>query len=219
LAARIAQEEAKLLEALSTLPETEWAEAEAAFAAFEGRYAEAHLDLFNGHRAALREIDTLEEELRRLRRERGRLRSAADALHVVAAEAGVVTEIAVLPGQHVAMGKEVLTLETLAPRAARGWVSTTLGGALAPGMAVSVAFNAETGPQRVQGRVAALEAGIDPNLSDAFGTLVTIAFPALTPDETRRLLPHMMPVDVRSQRPWAVAAASRWQALRDRIGL
>ena len=190
------------------------ASALAALEAFDGRYAPDHAALFEARAAVGREIDALEEELRRLRRERGRLRDAADALHVMAVEPGTVTEVSVLNGQFVARGAPVAGVEAAAARHARGWVDQSMAAAFHTGMAVTVTTNGGAGAERLQGRVAALEAGIDPALSPQFGMLVTVSFPQLSAAQTRQALPHLMPVRLEARRAWAVRLERHWADLR-----
>ncbi len=180
------------------------ARAQIALEAFDGRYAPEYIALFEAQAAVLREVDAIEEELRRLRRERGNLRDAEDALHIVAAEDGIVTEITVLDGQFIARGTPALTIEGAVPRLVRGWLDQRMANALFTGMNVTISLNTDGTVERIQGRVATLEAGIDPDLSPEFGMIVTVNFPTLSAAETRHMLPHLMPVELRATRLWAM---------------
>ncbi|WP_179379062.1 HlyD family efflux transporter periplasmic adaptor subunit [Jannaschia marina] len=177
--------------------------AEAERAAFEGRTSPDHAALFETEAGLLLEIADLEQELRRLRRERGRLRGAADALHLIASAPGHVTAVMVQEGQFLARGIPAVEIEGAEARVARGWIGQDMAAALAPGMATDVTVNDGTGPARLEGRISAVVAGIDPELSPEFGMLVTVDFPELTLGQTRERLPHLMPVAVEARRPWA----------------
>lgn len=179
------------------------ATAAAALTAFDGRYTDDHRALFDARADVGRQINETEEELRRLRRERGRLRGAADALHIMASQDGTVTEIFVINGQFVARGIPVVEIESLSARQARGWVDQSMAAALYPGMAIAVTTNSGLGTERLHGQISALEAGIDPALSPDFGMLISVSFLDLSPEETRAELPHLMPVHVEVMRPWA----------------
>ncbi|MEM1288196.1 MAG: efflux RND transporter periplasmic adaptor subunit [Pseudomonadota bacterium] len=186
--------------------------------AFDGRYASRYEDLFTAHEAAVRQVDMLQDELRRLRRERGRLRDTGDALHVIAQQDGVVTEITVLGGQFVRPGAAVAVLEANAARQARGWLDASMAAAIHPGMVVSVEVASASGPQTLQGLIDSIEAGIDPTISPEFGLLIQVSFPDLDADETRALLPHLAPVKLEAKRSWAAAQEVRLAALRAKGG-
>ena len=210
----IVRARAALTRAVERAGDAELPRAVTALEAFDSGYSPDHSGLFEAHAAVLREIDGLDEELRRLRRERGRLRDAGDALHVMAAEAGTVAAIAVLDGQYVARGASVAVVEGTDARHALGWLDQNMAAALHPGMDVSVTINTAEGRERFRGRVASLEAGIHPDLSPDFGMLVTVAFPDLTAAESRKALPHQMPVELQATRAWAARLQDRIQMLR-----
>ncbi len=199
----IAQARQPLVEAEQRSSQMDRPDALAALAAFDGRYAIEHSALFDARAAVDREIDGLEEELRRLRRERGRLRDASDSLHLMATEPGTVTEVSVLDGQFVGRGAPVVEVEGIEARRARGWVDQSMAAAFHPGMAITVTTNSGSGVERLRGRVVALEAGIDPELSPEFGMLVSVQFPDLSAEQTRTTLPHLMPVQLEATRAWA----------------
>lgn len=187
--------------------------------AFDARLARPHMDLFAAHDAALLQIDMLEDELRRLRRERGQLREAGDALHVTALDDGFVTDVFVLRGQMVGRAAIVAVVEADAARQARGWLDQSMAAAIYPGMSVSAEIASASGPQRLEGVVESIEAGIDPEISPEFGMLVRVSFPKLTNEETRATLPHLSPTSLEAERPWARAQAERWAALKAKVGL
>ncbi|MEJ6391907.1 HlyD family efflux transporter periplasmic adaptor subunit [Gymnodinialimonas sp. 2305UL16-5] len=211
---RLASARAALVDAVARASRADLEAANAALDAFDGGYAPVHMTLFEMASAARRDMDTLTEELRRLRRERGRLRDASDALHIMAAQAGVVTQIAVLDGQFVPRGAIAAELESQAARQARGWVDHSMAAAFHPGMAVSVTLNTGAGAQRLDGQIIGLEAGIDPELSPDFGMLVTVGFPDLAAEQSRTDLPHLMPVELVATREWAIRARALlpWRA-------
>lgn len=184
-------------------------EAAAALEAFDGRYSDKHSALFAARAGVRREIDALEEELRRLRRERGRLRNAADALHLKASEPGTVTEMSVLDGQFITRGATVVQVEGTDARQVRGWVDASMAAAFYKGMTVTVTINEGAGAERLKGQIAELEAGVDLALSPQFGMLVTVSFPQLSAERTREKLPHLMPVQLEATRAWAVRLEER----------
>lgn len=207
LATRIEQAYERLLAQFNTSPRTRIELVRPEVLAFEGRYSADHIDLFTAHDSVLNEIDSLDEELRRLRRERGRLRDAADALHIMAPEDGIVTEIAVLREQFVGRGTIVAQIEGYAARQARGWVNQDMAAAFYEGMSVTVTVSSPDGEQQMIGSISGLEAGIDPEVSPEFGILVSVTFDELDADETRIRFPHLMPVELRALRPWAANLA------------
>ncbi|MEO1795546.1 MAG: HlyD family efflux transporter periplasmic adaptor subunit [Pseudomonadota bacterium] len=186
--------------------------------AFDGRYAPDYRDLFDAHEAALAQVDTLSDELRRLKRERGQLRDAGDGLHVVAQRDGIVTEITAIKGQLVGRGALVAVIEAGDARQARGWLDPSMASAFFPGMAVTVEVTTADGPRALKGEVSGIAAGIDPEMSPDFGMLVSVSFPDLTSAETRKSLPHLAPVQLAAERPWARAQAERWDALQEWAG-
>lgn len=186
--------------------------------AFDARFAPAYRDLFEAHEAVLLQVDTLDDELRRLRRERGQLRVASDALHVVAHRNGTVTELHVLEGQLLGQGEIALVLETDEARTARGWLDPSMAVAVYPGMVVTAEVASRDGPKTIRGEVSEIAAGIDPDLSPDFGMLVSVRFPDLTRAQTRESLPHLAPVSLKAQRGWAQTLARRAEELRARVG-
>lgn len=208
LAARIARTRAAIVAALQpTFPQVT-----RLLAAFDARYAPEHADLFAAHAAAVLQVDTLDDELRRLKRERGRLRDAGDALHIVAQTDGTVTQVMVLEGQLVTRGMDIAVIEESGARLARGWLDPSMSAAIYPGMAVSVTVAGPQGPRRLAGRVDQVAAGIDPELSPDFGMLVNVRFDGLSAGETRSTLAHLAPVEMTAQRPWAMRQRAYWAA-------
>ena len=187
--------------------------------AFDNRLSRAHLPLFEAQDAVTREIDALTDELRRLRRERGNLRDAADALHIVARVDGFVSEIDVIEGEFLARGAAAVVVEEDTARLARGWVDQDMARALAPGMTVRVSYNAGFGLQSQQGAIVGLEAGIDPELTTDFGMLVTVALQDMSTEDTRSALPHLLPVELKAQRGWARGWQARASRLKAMVGL
>ncbi len=177
----------------------------ARLAAFDARITPNNRDLFVAQDTAQQQVDTLSDELRRLARERGRLRDAADALHVLAADDGIVREVLVLKSQLVGRGTEIVLLEGLHARTARGWLDHSMASAIFTGMAVKVEIAGAQGPQTLEGEVTHVKAAIDPEISPEFGMLVTVAFPTLSASESREALGHLTPVELRAERGWATA--------------
>jgi len=159
------------------------------------------LPLFETRAAIQREIDTLEDTLRRLRRERGVLRDAEDAMNIRAATSGLVTEIPVTPHQFVARGTPVVVLEDDAPRVAVGWVKPELAAAIYPGMPVRARVNLGAQAQSFDAEIRSVIAGTDPERGNAFGILLEVSFTDLTLHETRTRLAHGAPVEMRALRP------------------
>lgn len=195
-------------EAANGLPD-EFDERRAALEAFDGRFNPEYQPLYDALLAVQREISDIEDDLQRLRRERGRLRDTADALHVVASEAGIVTDVAVIRGQYASRGQIAVTVEGLAPRIARGWLTQEMAAALTEGMQVKLTVNTGQGRRVLDGTVADVSAGIDPEISAEFGTLVSVSLNDMTPQEIRVELPHLLPVAVRVQRDWVTSFDER----------
>ncbi|MEO1748118.1 MAG: HlyD family secretion protein, partial [Pseudomonadota bacterium] len=185
--------------------------------AFDGRFSPAYQPLYDALFAVQREISDVDDDLRRLRRERGRLRSASDALHVVAAESGTVMEIDVVRGQYAARGQIAVTIEGLEPRIARGWLTQEMAAVLTAGMQVKLTVNTGDGRRVLDGTVANVTAGIDPEISPEFGTLVSVSVNKMTPEEIRAELPHLMPVAVRIQRDWVTSFTQRLASISERV--
>lgn len=186
--------------------------------AFDNRLSRPHQPLFEAQDAVTREIDALTDELRRLRRERGNLRDAADALHIVARVDGFVRDMALIEGEFLARGAAAVVIEEDTARLARGWVDQGMARALAPGMGVHVSYNAGFGPQSQQGEIVGLAAGIDPELTSDFGMLVTVALRGMRAEESRAALPHLLPVELKAQRSWAQGWDARLRAAQAKLG-
>ncbi|MEM9435663.1 MAG: HlyD family efflux transporter periplasmic adaptor subunit [Pseudomonadota bacterium] len=209
LAARLAEERAGLVQTLiDATPATE-VYRRRLLEDFDSGWSPPRLDLFDAHATALREIDAIESELRLLRRERGQLGAALAALNVMAAEDGIVREISVLDGQFVGRNAVVATVEGTEARLARGWLDQSMAASVYLGMEVAATINSGQGREHLRGEVVDLQAGIDPELSSEFGMLVSVAFPDLSADDSRTTLPHLMPVELETQRGWAARLQAR----------
>ncbi len=180
----------------------------AAAAAFDAGLSAEGQGIHDLKSALSREVDATQDELRRLRRDRGRLRGASDALHVRAAENGIVTQIDVLKGQLVSRGTGVAVVEANTARQVRGWLDQNMTASVHLGMPIDVRINTNGQTQKLQGRISAIEAGIEPEISPDFGMLVTVDLDLATPGASRAMLPHLMPVEVTAQRPWAVSISN-----------
>ncbi|MEO1702317.1 MAG: HlyD family efflux transporter periplasmic adaptor subunit [Pseudomonadota bacterium] len=214
---RLEEARAVLVEALVSAPPELIVERQAALDAFDGRYAPFYQPLYDALFAVEREIADVEDDLQRLRRERGRLRDAADALHVVASQAGIVTDVAVIEGQYAARGQIATTIEGLEPRIARGWLHQSMAAALNDGMQVRLTVNTGDGRRVLNGSVSNITAGIDPEISTEFGMLVGVSINGLEPDEIRQELPHLLPVSMRVQRSWVTSMTDRFNSLLSAI--
>ncbi len=218
LAARLELERSRLADALADTSAETLARARDALEAFDGRWSAPHMDLFEAHSATLRELDSIEDELRRLRRERGRIGDAREALHIMATEDGIVRDIGVLLGQFAGRGTLAATVEGTQARQARGWLDQSMAASVHLGMEVTVTTNTGNGRERLVGQVAGLEAGIDPELSPEFGMIVTVGFPELSVTDSRATLPHLMPVQLQAQRAWAVRLSDRIEGTTAGLG-
>ncbi len=178
--------------------------------AFDGQYLKRYKDLFDAHRAVVALIDALEDDIRLLKRERGRLKDAANARHIVATAPGIVTELPIFERQFLVKGTPALTIEVHSPRTARGWVDPTLATALFVGMPIKAEINTPLGRRTLSGSILALHAEIDPDFSPEFGMMVTVEFSDLTPAESRAMLAHEMPVKVRATRAWVKDVFARF---------
>lgn len=176
------------------------------------RDAEARLaDLLStGHealsdevRAAQGQVDLLQEELRLLRRERGQLVAALDALNIVAASDGIIRDIFVLPGQALGRSGIVAEVESDRLRVARGWVAQSMASAMHVGMPVTVEVSGDGGLRLAEAYISDVQAGIDKDLNAEFGLLLTVTFNDLSLEDGRRALPHLMPVSLTVRRGWA----------------
>ncbi|MDX8346904.1 HlyD family efflux transporter periplasmic adaptor subunit [Cognatiyoonia sp. IB215446] len=215
---RLANRIAGIRSAIIAAMQPSFPQIERLLAAFDGLYAKDHVDLFAAHEAALLQVDSLSDELRRLKRERGRLRDAGDALHVVAQTDGIVAEIAVIQGQLAARGSDVAVIEAAEARLARGWLDSSMSAAIFPGMEVAVMVAGPQGPRQLKGAVHQVAAGIDPEISPDFGMLVAVHFGGLTVAETRQALPHLAPVEMEAKRPWIAEQEERWDVFLAQFG-
>lgn len=203
LGGRIAEAREALIGRVAQLPPERHVAGEEALEAFDGRYAAEHQDLFAAHATALREVEAVLSELRRLRRDRGRLRNAADAMNIIAGQDGIVGEVLVFEGEFVPRGEVAVVLEAAEPRIVRGWLDQSMATVVHPGMQASITFDTFDGRRTHQGVIAGLEAGVDRDFSSEFGMLTTIRVTDLTPEETREALPHLAAVEVHASRRWA----------------
>ncbi len=157
--------------------------------------------LFETRAAIQREVDTLDDTVRRLRRERGVLRDAEEAVNIRAAADGVVTEIHVTKHQFVARGTPVLDIEENTPRYAVGWAKPELAAALYPGMPVRARVNVGATARTLDAEIIRVTAGIDEDRGNTFGVLLDVRFPGMTLAESRETLLHGAPVEMHALRP------------------
>ncbi|MEN0001870.1 MAG: biotin/lipoyl-binding protein [Pseudomonadota bacterium] len=216
-AARVSEERALLAMKIDHAPPALAAARREALASFDARIHPQFQTLFETQALVQRELADIEDDLRRLRRERGRLRDAADALHVVAGEAGFVSEVAVVKGQYAARGDIAVIVEGAQPRMARGWLNQKTAAALQVGMQVKMEVSTRTGRRVLDGTIAEISAGIDPGLSPAFGTLLGVTVNDLDETEIRAELAHLMPVAMRVQRNWLTQAHAQLASVTDRV--
>ncbi|MEM8591900.1 MAG: HlyD family efflux transporter periplasmic adaptor subunit [Pseudomonadota bacterium] len=217
----IAREEARIAvrPTFSFTPQpADRADIDAALEAFDGRFAAGYRDLFEAHNGANEQINSLTDELRRLKRERGRLRDASDARHIMAAEAGTVDTIHALEGQLVGRGQEIVVLEADAARVATGWLDQSMAAAVYPGMEVRVEMAGLEGTQVISGEISQITAGINEAVSPDFGMLLTVTFRQITPEQSRAF-PHLAPVSLEARRAWAVTQAGYVARWRQMVGL
>ncbi|MCC6304459.1 MAG: HlyD family efflux transporter periplasmic adaptor subunit [Rhodobacteraceae bacterium] len=151
-----------------------------------GDYHDVRLRLEDELRARARDLRLLETEA-------GRLRAVLAALDLGAPVAGRVLAIAAVPGQAVAAGTPLLTLEREGARTVDGWLPDALSGAVWIGMAAEVRLTREGRPVTLAGRVADIRAGAPP--ADPEGAIqLRITLDAADDGELRGLLEPGAPV-------------------------
>lgn len=158
------------------------------------------------HDIRLQLVDALSAEELILGRRKRRLsaaKSEGGAADIVAAEDGIVRDIAVFRDQFVARGTLAVTIEERSPRLAVGWLNEGMSAAVYQGMDASVKVNVGGQTQQFPGKVVNIEAGVDPDRPGVFGLRISV-LPNIPEDLDRHvLLRPGAPIEMQLKRGWA----------------
>lgn len=151
----------------------------------------------SGVLAQLRNVETERlQTLRLLRRERNNIAKQMQALNIRAPFTGTVSEYFVQKGQFLRTGAPIVAFESDVARHVRGWVDDRLAGDVYIGMPATITFNIGGEFRDVAGMVTDLQAGVNPEQPDRYGSVVTVEATELTSDETHNLFTNNAPAQV-----------------------
>ena len=140
------------------------------------------------------------QALRLLRRERTNIRAQMQGLQVRAPFDGAVTEMLIQPGQYLRAGAEVAQFEANQARHVLGWLDARLAADAYIGMPATIIFNTDGIKREIPGEVTSLQAGLNPNEPDRYGSVVTVEAVGLTREETREIFANNAPAEVKLDR-------------------
>lgn len=141
--------------------------------------------------------------LRRLKRDLGNHKDAMDAVDIVATSNGTVGQIDVFEDQYIARGTPVISIEENSPRVVKTWLNEERSQAIYPGMQVDIRFAQGAGTRSVRGVISDIQAGTDPDVSDAFGMIVTAEISDMSIARLRETFRHNAPVSVQAVKDWS----------------
>ncbi len=149
-------------------------------------------------------VDADQLALGRLKRRLSAAKTQGGAPDIVAAEDGIISEVAVFEDQFVGRGTFVLSLEEDAPRVAVGWLDERMAAAVHVGMKARVTVNVSGEERQFPGQVVDVLAGVDPDRPGHFGLRVTVVpdLPADVPYETT-MRPNN-PIELSLIRDWSL---------------
>ena len=149
------------------------------------------------------EIQAQSDALGRLKRELGNHKDAMDAVDIVATTAGTIQQIDVFEDQYIARGKLTITIEENRPRMIQAWLSEEMSQTVYIGMQSRIRFSEAGQTRSVMGTISDIQASIDPDISDGFGIIVTVAFNDMNVTKTRNTFRTNAPVTLSALKDWA----------------
>ena len=209
------QERARLLEILEKAVEARhWSDftagrnmqavnaALAALAAFDAQKSRAPGDFWDLHKDLRDQLDRAKEDERRLRRDLGNAKDAAEAHNIIAQVDGTVSELLVIRNEYIGRGHLAVTVEEDRSRFVQAWLNEARSGAVYIGMNSDVVLRTVDGKKRHKAVVTDLADGIDPATDNGFGMIVTLELTNMDMDDTRAALMPGAPVQARALKSW-----------------
>lgn len=209
------QERARLLESLDlAVRDRHWSDftagrnldaveaALAALAAFDAQDSVVPGDFWHLHKDLKDQLDRAKEDERRLRRDLGNAKDAAQAHNILAQADGTVSEVLVMRNEYLGRGQLVVTVEEDRGRYVQAWLNEARAGAVYIGMGSDVVLRTVEGKKRYKAVVTDLSAGIDPETDNGFGMIVTLELTGMDMDDTRATLMPGAPVQARALKSW-----------------
>lgn len=140
------------------------------------------------------------QQLRLLHRERANIQAQMQGLQVRAPFDGAITELLIQPEQYLRAGADVALFEADQSRHVLGWLDARLAADAYIGMPAKIIFNIDGTKRELPGTVTDLQAGMNPNEPDRFGSTVTVEAVGLTRQKTREIFANNAPAVVKLDR-------------------
>ncbi len=158
--------------------------------------------LFETERQLEREAEELRTRWSRLKRDLGNAKDATSAGDIVAPSDGIVLSVGVFEDQFLDRGTQTILLEENRSRYVKAWLNEARSDAIYLGMETSVQFNDGPSSRTVEGRITDITAAVDPEISDAFGLIVSVELIDMTADDARATFQQDAPVQLRAKKDW-----------------
>jgi len=178
-----------------------WA-AQAVLEAFDRQESQRSGDFWDVHARLKERLDEAKEVERRLRRDLGNAKGAAQAFDVVAQVDGTVSELLVIRDEYLSRGRSVVIVEEARTRYIQAWLNEARAGAVYVGMESDIVLRGANGKRTHRAVVTDISAGIDPATDNGFGMIVTLELPNLSIEDSRAMLLPGAPVKARALKSW-----------------
>lgn len=172
--------------------------AQAALNAFDRRDSLRAGDFWDKHDTLKERLDAAKEIERRLRRDLGHAKGAAEAYDIVAQVDGTVTQPLVIRDEYLSRGRPVITVEEDRTRYVQAWLNEARAGAIYVGMESHVVLRSAIGKGSYAATITDISAGIDPETDNGFGMIVTLELVDIDLDASRAMLVPGAPVQARA---------------------
>jgi len=147
-----------------------------------------------------RDVERLDLDLRRWKRELRHRKSAANELVVRAKEDGTVFEIHTRRNAFIGRGELIAEVENDSVRTAVGWLDDRLAPTVYIGMPAEVRYSERGRSKRVAGTIVDLQAGTDTVQPDKYGMIVTVAANELDLETSRSWFRRNAPASIKLHR-------------------
>lgn len=148
----------------------------------------------------LRQVEELDLELRRWKRELRHRKSAADEYVIRARTSGTVFAVFPRKGEFVGRGELIAEIEEDTPRKVVGWLEDHMVTSVYIGMPAEIRYSFRGQSQSVQGTVVDLQAGSDANRPDKYGMVVTVKAEGVGLLTSRKWFRRNAPAKIQLQR-------------------
>ena len=147
-----------------------------------------------------RDVERLDLDLRRWKRELRHRKSAANEFVVRAKSDGTVFEIHTRRNAFIGRGELIAEVENDSVRTAVGWLDDRLATTVYIGMPAEVRYSERGRSKRVEGTIIDLQAGTDTVQPDKYGMIVTVAANDLDLEKSRNWFRRNAPASIELQR-------------------